>query len=45
MLSVLNAWLLVAIGLLMLSGQVGLLATWGFELLAPLHYDALLKYL
>lgn len=40
-----SAVLLIAIGILMLTNTMGLLVTYAFELLAPLHYDALLKYL
>ncbi|HEY6021777.1 MAG TPA: cytochrome c biogenesis protein CcdA, partial [Candidatus Paceibacterota bacterium] len=40
-----SAVLLIAIGVLMLTNTMGFLVTYAFELLAPLHYDALLKYL
>lgn len=44
-LSVLNALLLIFIGILMLTGELGLLVTWGFDLLRPFGYDSLLQYL
>lgn len=37
--------ILLAIGILMLSGNMGLLITWGFEWLDAFGYDRLLQYL
>jgi len=44
-LSKLAALFLILVGLLMLTNTMGVLITWAFQALAPLHYDALLNYL
>ncbi len=40
-----GALLLIVVGILMLTNTAGLLVTWGFDLLRPFGYDALLNYL
>jgi cytochrome c-type biogenesis protein len=44
-LSKVSALFLILIGVLMLTNTMGYVITWAFDFLAPLHYDALLKYL
>lgn len=44
-LQVLGGAVLVVLGVLMLTGNMGLLVSWGFSLLNTVHYDRLLYYM